>query len=54
MTVLRSPNVSLSYDDNDFTLINNTGGSIDFNGLVFGIGGRNARRFFRDALGRQS
>src|SRR5215216_3034771 len=36
VTVLRSPNVSLSYDDNDFTLINNTGGSIDFNGLVFG------------------
>ena len=36
VTVLRSPNVSLSYDDNDFTLINNTGGGIDFNGLVFG------------------
>src|SRR5882757_1915509 len=26
VTVLRSPNVSLSYDDNDFTVINNTGG----------------------------
>ncbi len=36
VTVLRSPNVSLSYDDNDFTLINNTGSGIDFNGLVFG------------------
>jgi len=36
VTVLRSPNVTLSYDDNDFTLINNTGGGIDFNGLVFG------------------
>ena len=36
VTVLRSPNVSLSYDDNDFTVINNTGASIDFNGLVFG------------------
>lgn len=37
VTVLRSPNVSLSYDDNDFSLVNNTGGSIDFNGLVFGV-----------------
>src|SRR5262249_45211254 len=33
VTVLRSPNVSMSYDDNDFTLINNTGSSIDFNSL---------------------
>jgi len=36
VTVLRSPNVSLSYDDNDFSLINNTNVGIDFNGLVFG------------------
>src|SRR3954452_16408443 len=36
VTVLRSPNISLSYDDNDFTLINNTSAGLDFNGLVFG------------------
>lgn len=34
--VVRSPNVRLAYDDNDFTLINNTSTAIDFNGLTFG------------------
>lgn len=32
----RLPNVRLIYDDNDLTLINNTGTDIDFNGLSFG------------------
>ena len=36
VTVLRSTNVSLIYDENDLTIINNTGGNLDFNGLVFG------------------
>lgn len=35
ITVLRSPNVVLLYDDNDFTLVNNTGGDINLTGLVF-------------------
>lgn len=34
--LVRSPNVRLIYDDNDLTLINNTGAEIDFNGLTFG------------------
>ncbi|MBZ0298754.1 MAG: PASTA domain-containing protein [Anaerolineae bacterium] len=33
LTVLRSPNMLLIYDDNDFTLINQTGGSIDLSGI---------------------
>ncbi len=37
VTVLRSPNASASYDDNDFTLINNTGADLDLNGLIFGV-----------------
>lgn len=37
VTVLRSPNVALMYDENDITLINNTGATLDLNGLVFGM-----------------
>jgi hypothetical protein len=37
VTILRSPNTTLSYDDNDFTLINNTGADLNLNGLVFGV-----------------
>ncbi len=36
VTVLRSPNVTLNYTDKQFTLINNTGAALDFNGLAFG------------------
>lgn len=35
VTVLRSPNVALVYDDNDFTLINKTGGDLDLSGIIF-------------------
>jgi len=35
ITVLRSPNVFLVYDDNDLTFINHTGGTIDLNGVFF-------------------
>ncbi len=35
VTVLRSPNVALVYDDNDLTLINKTGGDLDLNGIIF-------------------
>ncbi|MCC6611942.1 MAG: PASTA domain-containing protein [Anaerolineae bacterium] len=37
VTVLRSPNVALMYDDNDITLINNTGAPLDLNGLTFNM-----------------
>ncbi len=35
VTVLRSPNVALVYDDNDLTLINKTGGNLDLSGIIF-------------------
>lgn len=56
VTVLRSPNVSLIFDDNDLTLINRTGGSIDLNSIVFqSLDGSaaatfEARRWRADAL----
>lgn len=37
VNILRSPNVAFIYDENDFTIINNTGGNLDLNGLVFGV-----------------
>ena len=36
VTVLRSPNIALVYDENDITLINNSNATLDLNGLVFG------------------
>lgn len=35
VNVLRSPNVLLIYDDNDLTLVNNTGGGLNLAGMVF-------------------
>ncbi len=35
VTVLRSPNVALVYDDNDLTIINKTGGDLDLTGIIF-------------------
>jgi len=35
VTVLRSPNVVLVYDDNDLTLVNKTGGDLDLSGIIF-------------------
>jgi len=35
VTVLRSNNMSVMYDDNDFTLINGAGEDVDIGGLVF-------------------
>ncbi|MEZ4670780.1 MAG: PASTA domain-containing protein [Anaerolineae bacterium] len=35
ITVLRSPNVILLYDDNDLTLVNKTGASLDLSALFF-------------------
>ncbi|MBA3871037.1 MAG: PASTA domain-containing protein [Anaerolineae bacterium] len=35
VTVLRSPNVALVYDDNDLTLVNKTGGDLDLNSIIF-------------------
>ncbi|MFN8371399.1 MAG: PASTA domain-containing protein [Anaerolineae bacterium] len=35
VTVLRSDNMTLIYDDNDITLINRSGGTLDLNGVVF-------------------
>jgi hypothetical protein len=37
VTVLRSNNVALIYDENDLTLVNGANAPIDFNGLVFGV-----------------
>ncbi|MAS37140.1 MAG: hypothetical protein CL610_24280 [Anaerolineaceae bacterium] len=35
LTVLRSPNVQVIYDDNDLTLVNETGGPIQLAGIMF-------------------
>jgi hypothetical protein len=35
VTVLRSPNVTLIYDDNDLTLVNQSGSALDLTGLTF-------------------
>lgn len=35
ITVLRAPNALLIYDDNDLTLVNNTGGQINLTGINF-------------------
>lgn len=35
VNVLRTPNVALIYDDNDLTLVNNTGANLDLSGLGF-------------------
>jgi len=35
VTVLRSANVALVYDDNDLTLVNKTGGDLDLSGIIF-------------------
>jgi hypothetical protein len=37
VTVLRSPNIALIYDENDITLSNNTGADLNLNGLSFGV-----------------
>lgn len=37
ITVLRSPNVALIYDENDFTIINNANANLEFGGLLFGV-----------------
>lgn len=38
VTVLRSPNARLIYDDNDITLVNDSGGNLSLGGLVFSSG----------------
>lgn len=35
LTVLRSPNAQLIYDDNDLTLVNQTGGTIELSSIIF-------------------
>jgi len=46
VTVLRSNNAILIYDDNDITLVNNTGGPLNLNGLTFSaVGGTTAASF---------
>jgi hypothetical protein len=35
LTVLRSPNTLLIYDDNDLTLVNQTGGDVDLSSVTF-------------------
>ena len=43
LTVLRSPNTMLLYDDNDLTLVNRTGADIDLTGIIFqALGGNQA------------
>lgn len=43
VTVLRSPNVTLIYDDNDLTLVNGTGGTLALGGISFrALGGSGA------------
>lgn len=37
VTVLRSPNAAVKYDDNNLTLINNIGADLNLNGLVFTV-----------------
>ncbi|MBL8155413.1 MAG: PASTA domain-containing protein [Anaerolineae bacterium] len=44
VTVLRSPNATLLYDDNDLTLVNQTGGELNLTGISFAaVGGAGAQ-----------
>lgn len=46
LTVLSSPNALLIYDDNDITLVNQTGAPINLNGIVLNsLGGQSAASF---------
>jgi len=46
LTVLRSPNTLLIYDDNDLTLVNRSGGAMPLDGLIFRSMGGSAESFF--------
>jgi hypothetical protein len=52
ITVLRSPNTLLLYDDNDLTLINHTGGVIDLTGVIFQALDGNHATFAANRWGR--
>lgn len=46
VTVLRTPNVTLIYDDNDLTMVNRSGERINLNGIAFNtIEGNNQAKF---------
>ncbi len=45
LTVLRSPNTLLIYDDNDLTLVNQTGSQVDLTGITFQAADGNAATF---------
>jgi hypothetical protein len=45
VTVLRSPNVLLIYDDNDLTMVNQSGGQLSIGGLIFVTTAGQQRRF---------
>lgn len=53
LTVLRSPNVVLLYDDNDLTLVNQTGGVIDLTGIFFQAVDGNHASFAASRWGRE-
>jgi hypothetical protein len=46
LTVLRSPNTLLIYDDNDLTMVNRSGGVMGLEGLIFRSMGGSAESFF--------
>jgi hypothetical protein len=52
LTVLRSPNTQLIYDDNDLTLVNHTGGTIDLAGIMFRALDGNQASFAASRWGR--
>lgn len=46
LTVLRSPNTLLIYDDNDLTMVNRSGGVMSLDGLIFRSMGGSQESFF--------
>ena len=53
LTVMRSPNVALVYDDNDLTLVNQSGGVIDLTGIFFQALDGNQAAFAASRWGRE-
>ncbi|MBZ0293235.1 MAG: PASTA domain-containing protein [Anaerolineae bacterium] len=53
LTILRSPNTLLLYDDNDLTLVNQTNGVIDLTGITFQASDGNQAAFDASAWGNR-
>jgi hypothetical protein len=53
LTVMRSPNITLIYDDNDLTLVNQAGSAIDLTGIFFQALDGNQATFAASRWGRE-